>query len=109
MTQAGKLYFSSFTSMSQTLKHRDWLWMFPVDLLLTQKFDSISKINSLKIPVLFIHGTADSVVPSYMSQKLYDKAPKPKEILLVAGAEHFRIYQPGQNSYLRAIKKFMEN
>jgi uncharacterized protein len=100
---------SSFTSMSQTVKRRDWLWMFPVDLLLTQKFDSISKIHSLKIPVLFIHGTADSVVPSYMSQKLYDKAPEPKEILLVPGAEHFRIYQPGQNSYLQAINKFMEN
>ncbi len=99
---------SSFTSMAEEVKHRDWLWMFPVDLLLTQKFDSISKIRSLRIPVLFIHGTADSVVPSYMSQQLYDAAFEPKQILLIPKAEHFRIYQPGSNSYLQAMQKFIE-
>ncbi|MDZ7949992.1 alpha/beta hydrolase [Nostoc sp. DedQUE09] len=100
---------SSFTSMAEEVKHRDWLWMFPVDLLLTQKFDSISKVGSLRIPVLFIHGTADIVVPSYMSQQLYDAAPKPKQLLLIPKAGHFQIYQTGKNSYLQAIQKFIEN
>ncbi|RCJ35376.1 hypothetical protein A6770_16260 [Nostoc minutum NIES-26] len=64
--------------------------------------------SSLRLPVLFIHGTADSVVPSYMSQQLYNAAPEPKQILLIPGAEHFRIYQPGSNSYLQAIQKFID-
>ncbi|MFN6570521.1 alpha/beta hydrolase [Dendronalium sp. ChiSLP03b] len=105
---SGLIVQSSFTSMAEEVKHRNWLWMFPVDLLLTQKFDSISKVRSLRIPVLFIHGTADSVVPSYMSQQLYNAAPEPKQILLIPGAEHFRIYQPGSNSYLQAIQKFID-
>jgi uncharacterized protein len=99
---------SSFTSMTEVIKHRDWLWMFPVDLLLTQKFDSLSKVPALRLPVLFIHGTADSVVPSYMSQQLYNAAPEPKQLFLVPNAEHFRIYQPGNNSYLQAIDNFIE-
>lgn len=99
---------SSFTSMAEEIKHQNWLWMFPVDLLLTQRFDSISKVSSLRLPVLFIHGTADSVVPSYMSQQLYNAAPEPKQLFLIPGGEHFRIYQPGRNSYLQAIQKFIE-
>jgi uncharacterized protein len=105
---SGLIMQSSFTSMAEVIKHRDWLWIFPVDLLLKQRFDSLSKIRFLRIPVLFIHGTADSVVPSYMSQQLYNAAPEPKQLLLIPEAEHFRIYQPGSSSYLQAMQKFME-
>lgn len=99
---------SSFTSTAEAIKHRDWLWIFPVDLLPKQRFDSISKIRSFRIPVLFLHETADSVVPSYMSQQLYNAALEPKQLLLIPEAEHFRIYQPGCNSYLLAIQKFIQ-
>jgi pimeloyl-ACP methyl ester carboxylesterase len=99
---------SSFTRMSEEIKHRDWLWLFPINLLLTEKFDSLAKVRSLKIPVLFIHGTADTVVPVKMSQQLYNAAPEPKQLLLVPGGEHFRIYQSGSSSYLQAIEKFMK-
>ncbi|GAA6621121.1 alpha/beta hydrolase [Scytonema sp. NUACC26] len=104
----GLIMQSSFTSMVETIKHRDGFWLFPVDLLLTQRFDSLSKIRFLRVPVLFIHGTADTVVPSYMSQELYNAASQPKQILLIPGGGHFQIYQPGSNSYLRAIAKFIK-
>lgn len=104
----GVIVQSSFTSMAEAVKTRDWLWLFPVDLLLTQKFDSLSKVRALSIPVLLIHGTKDDVVPVTMSQQLYDAAPEPKQLLLVPGAGHYRIYQPGANSYLRAIEKFIK-
>jgi uncharacterized protein len=44
-----------------------------------------------------------------MSQRLYAAAPEPKQLLLVPEAGHHRIYQPGANSYLRAIEKFVKN
>ena len=43
-----------------------------------------------------------------MSQQLYHASPEPKQILLIPDAEHFRIYQPGNHSYLQAIQKFIE-
>ena len=39
----------------------------PVDPILTQHFDSLSKVSSLNAPALFMHGTADEVVPHEMS------------------------------------------
>ena len=59
------------------------------------------------MPVLFLHGTADSVVPPEMSQRLYDAASEPKQLFFIA-AEHVRLYQPGAQSYLRAIQQFVE-
>lgn len=108
--QAGGLIVqSSFTSMAETVKQQNWLGLFPIDLLLTQRFNSIAKVKKLQVPVLFIHGTADNIVPSYMSHRLYDSAPKPKQLFTVPQAGHFRIYKPGQNSYLRAIEQFMKS
>lgn len=94
--------------MLEAIGHRKVLQIFPVGLLLTEQFDSLSKVRSLRVPVLFLHGSADSVVPSEMSQRLYDAAPEPKQLLIISGADHVRIYQPGEQSYLKAIQRFIE-
>jgi uncharacterized protein len=116
----GAIIQSSFTKMAEVIKLKELLWLLPIDLILTERFDSLSKVRSLntsnnaakakspQIPILFIHGTADDVVPVNMSQQLYDAAPEPKQLLLIPDAGHYRIYQPGANSYLRAIQKFIE-
>jgi uncharacterized protein len=33
----------------------------------------------------------------------------PKQLFIITGAEHVKIYQPGDRSYLRAIEKFVES
>lgn len=104
----GLIMQSSFTSMAEAVEHRRrFLQIFPIKLLLSEQFDSLSKIRLLRIPVLFLHGSADSVVPSTMSQQLYNAASKPKQLFLISGADHVRIYQPGQ-SYLTGIQRFVE-
>ena len=108
--QAGGLIMqSSFTSMKDAVRSRGFLQLFPTDLLLTERFNSVEKIRSLQIPVLFLHGFNDSVVPANMSQQLYNAAPHPKQIFFIAGANHVRIYQPADQSYLRAIQRFVES
>ena len=104
----GLIVQSSFTSMAEAVKQNDWLRLFPIDLLLTEKFSSITKVKKLQVPVLFIHGTADNIVPSYMTHQLYNYAPEPKKLFIVPQAQHFRIYKPGTDSYLRAIEKFIK-
>ncbi|MDP5338641.1 MAG: lysophospholipase, partial [Nodularia sp. (in: cyanobacteria)] len=74
---------SSFTSIADMVDYRNLFRIFPVNLILTQRFESIKKVPQLKMPVLFIHGTADTTVPSFMSQKLYHAAPEPKKLLLI--------------------------
>lgn len=105
---AGLIMQSSFTSMQAAIQHRPFLQFFPIQLLLTEKFDSLAKVRSLRMPVLFLHGSVDSVVPVEMSQQLYNAAPEPKQLFLIQGADHVRIYQPGERSYLKAIQRFVE-
>jgi uncharacterized protein len=106
-TTGGLILQSTFTSMAELLKRDRWLRWFPIDLLLTERFDSIAKVRSLQVPVLILHGEKDSIVPSRMSQRLYDAAPEPKRLLLIPSRGHLSIYQTGEYSYLRAIEEFV--
>lgn len=105
---AGLIVQSSFTSMSDIARWRGFGWLFPVDLLLSQKFDSIAKVRSLQIPVLFIHGTADEVVPFEMGQRLFATAPAPKYLHVIPDAGHTRLFRSGEQSYLKAIGRFIQ-
>ncbi|MBD2727307.1 alpha/beta fold hydrolase [Nostoc sp. FACHB-892] len=105
---AGLIVESSFTSIRDLITYRNVFWMFPVDLILTQRFNSIEKLPKLKMPVLFIHGAADSTVPSFMSQKLYAVAPEPKQLLLVPGADHNDTAVIAGLQYLQWVESFFE-
>jgi uncharacterized protein len=85
---AGLIVQSTFTSMQKMVDQQPWTRFFPTSLLLTQRFNSIQKIKSLKMPLLLIHGTADSLIPASMSQELYEAAPNPKQLLLIPGGVH---------------------
>ncbi len=54
-----------------------------------KKIDPKSAVEKSKLPILFIHGTTDEFVPSYMVKKLYNASNKKKcEIYLVENAGH---------------------
>ncbi len=85
---AGLIVSSSFTSIQQ-LAAQDWKFrLFPIELILTQKFDSVGKIRSLKMPSLFIHGVDDTLIPVAIGKALYEAAPQPKQLLLIPHAGH---------------------
>ncbi len=105
---AGLIVESSFTSIREMVSTQKSFSIFPVDLILTQRFESIKKVSQLRMPVLFIHGTADSTVPSYMSQKLYDAALEPKQLILVPGAEHNDVAVVSGGKYLQWVQLFVQ-
>jgi fermentation-respiration switch protein FrsA (DUF1100 family) len=106
---AGLITESSFTSiraMSTLDKH---YLVFPIFLILNQRFDSIDKVDRLKMPVLFIHGSADEVVPTWMGQALYQAAPQPKRLLIVPGGHHMDSGEVGGKQYLDAVRDFIQS
>lgn len=105
---AGLIVQSSFTSMEAMVKKLGQFWMFPVNLILTHRFDSLSKVRSLRLPVLYVHGTEDSLIPVAMGRALYEASSEPKFLTLIAGAEHNDVPEVGGNSYLQALKEFIE-
>ncbi|MEQ1555445.1 MAG: alpha/beta fold hydrolase [Gallionella sp.] len=50
--------------------------------------DAVAEISP--IPLLIIHGTRDSVVNSTHAQGLFNRARKPKQLLLIPEAEHIQ-------------------
>lgn len=84
---AGLIVESSFTNMPDEARAAGFGFM-PTNLLIHERFDSLSKIPKLKIPLLIIHGTWDKTVPYSMGQKLFDAAPQPKTIALIEGGRH---------------------
>ena len=77
---------STFTSIAE-MGRRQYP-IVPVRWFLTERFDTLSKIGRLGVPIVLIHGTSDDVVPATMAQRLYEAASAPKQLILVAGAGH---------------------
>ncbi|MBD2182930.1 alpha/beta fold hydrolase [Planktothrix sp. FACHB-1355] len=104
---AGLIVQSSFTSMANQIARYPYFRIFPISLLLTNRFDSIKKVKSLRIPALFVHGVDDPMIPYTMSEKLYKAASYRKQLLLVPGAKHNNgdLFF-NNNQYRRAIRDF---
>jgi hypothetical protein len=95
----------SFTTMRSMVDHLyRQFGIFPVDWLLHQKFDSLKKVSSLSMPILFIHGTGDRLIPAQMSQSLFEAASEPKKLLLVPEAGHHNVGELGGESYFQALQ-----
>ncbi len=106
---AGLIVEGTFTSMKEMANIMGYSRLFPLKLILTQKFDSINKISGIQVPILLIHGTEDEVVPTFMSQQLYDVAPTAKKLYLVPGAKHNDLPTIGGENYLKIISYFVES
>lgn len=101
---AGLIVESSFTSLADVARSLSYPWL-PLQLLMSQKFDSEKKIARIDIPVLIVHGSEDRVVQSRFSQKLYDAANGRKRLLLVEGGTHNNSMRIGASKYRQAFRE----
>ncbi len=105
----GLIVEGSFTSIRDMIDDRNFIYqLFPVNWLLTQHFDSLGKVGQLQVPILYIHGEQDEVVPAHMSQTLYDATPQPKQILKIASADHINVPEIGGSTYDNKIRQFLK-
>ncbi len=80
-------------------------WWYPLTLSHTHDpIDAVARISPT--PVLFMHGTADRVVPHAMSQKLYDAAREPKELWLIDGMDHYEVWSERPEVVQRRLLDF---
>ncbi len=63
--------------------------------------------NSLH-PILFVHGTKDSVTSPKDTIRLYNACPSKKDILLVSDATHTLAYKKATKKYQDGIKKILK-
>ncbi|MEZ0261839.1 MAG: alpha/beta hydrolase [Alphaproteobacteria bacterium] len=67
--------------------------LYPIDWMLQDKFDSISKIDKVKSRLFLVHGEADSLIPVREAARLFDKANSPKQFYSIAGGGHNDLYR----------------
>jgi pimeloyl-ACP methyl ester carboxylesterase len=103
---AGLIIENTFTSVVNRASQEPLYHWFPTRWLVHERFDSIKKIASVRIPLLVISGTADTIIPRAMSKELYDRAPGPKQLLLVEGAGHDDAAIIGGSRYVSAVQEF---
>ncbi|WP_264320424.1 alpha/beta hydrolase [Zarconia navalis] len=106
---AGLIVQCSFTSILETANSRKLYSLFPLNFLLYHEFNSIEKVRSLSMPILFIHGQEDDVVPAYMSEELYAATSAPKQLHLIPNAGHNDVASVmGDKNYFDLIDRFLE-
>jgi fermentation-respiration switch protein FrsA (DUF1100 family) len=69
---------------------------------------SLEQTKKIKIPVLFIHGDADTFVPTEMVYRLYDACTAPRELFLAPGAGHGLACATTTGEYKKRITEFLE-
>jgi pimeloyl-ACP methyl ester carboxylesterase len=93
--------FNSVLDMGR--KQLPWL---PVSLLMKDKFQLDKALKGLDVPLIWIHGTADRVIPISQGQKLYDGYNGPKSAHIIEGGQHTNLwFLGGREIVLDALAK----
>ncbi|MBR4905075.1 MAG: alpha/beta hydrolase [Selenomonadaceae bacterium] len=69
----------------------------------------IEVIDKIKVPVLFIHGDADKLIPVEMMERLYDACATSKDKFIVEGAGHADAKRTNPAAYFDKVFKFLED
>ncbi len=75
---------------------------------LRTKYDSLSKIKGIKVPILILHGDKDELVPIEHGRKLFEEANQPKEFYTIPGALHNDTHIVGGEEYFDVIRDFVK-
>jgi uncharacterized protein len=76
----------------------------PVRLIVTERFDAISKIRSVRIPTLILEGESDRPMTA---QRIYDAAREPKQLALIPGGGHGDSAETNPTAYFAALNGFL--
>ncbi|MDY3730883.1 MAG: AMP-binding protein [Candidatus Choladocola sp.] len=61
--------------------------------------NSAVEVRNAKVPILMIHGSADSFVPCSMCDTIYENCSAPKKKLIIEGAAHVESYYKDPEAY----------
>ncbi len=101
---AGVILESPFTSMVDAGKSK--YPIFPIRLLLKDKYESDKKIKNIKSPILIMHGEVDKIVPFWMGEKMFKLANEPKYSYFSQYDDHMMEFN---NELINSIKSFIKS
>jgi len=95
--------FPSIPAVAQSL-----YGSLPLHLLLAARYDVVSRLPNVRMPILVIHGDQDRIIPLALGRRVYDVAPQPKSFYVVPGADHNDIPWVAGPQYVQRLREFVE-
>ena len=68
---------------------------------------AIERVQHCQHPMLFIHGSSDTFVPTSMVYRLYEAKPSRKKLWIAEGAEHAKSYLTHKDEYFHEVQSFL--
>lgn len=105
---SGLILESAFPSlMFMARAHYPYVPTAIVRAVIGEEYDSASKVGSLHVPLLLIHGEQDEIAPLEGGKRLYEAAKEPKELFTLPDAGHNDTYITGGQRYFDALERFL--
>ena len=102
---AGLIMESAFTSVAAMGRYHYPLLNLMLGWLIGAEYDNLAKISALTSPLLLIHGTGDSICPSFMATALHQQAVVDKELFWIEGGDHNDGFVIGGQAYREALNR----
>jgi hypothetical protein len=102
----GLIIESGFASVINLFSHLGLPAKFPG--IEDASFPNLTKIQTITLPALIIHGEYDSLIPFTEGETLFHNvAAKDKRLVIIPKANHNDIMLVGMERYFKAIKEFV--
>lgn len=102
----GLILESSFTSLTD--RAREEYPYLPVGLILTDRFPTLGRADSISMPVMIVHGEADRTIGVAHSRRLAAAFGARAETWYVLGADHNNLVPVAGRDYYTKLKNFMD-
>ncbi len=104
---AGLILESGFPHLGAMAKVHYYPLVFS-ERFLSGRYDALSRLPKIKIPLLVVHGDRDRIVPIVLGRRLFQAAPEPKDWYEIKGADHNDTYLAGGENYFRKLRETID-
>lgn len=100
---AGLIVEAAYTGMDD-MAQRQFSFL-PAKRLIKDRYRSLDRISSIDMPLSWIHGTNDELIPFAMGQRLFDAARDPKIAYPIKNGGHNDLWMRGIDRVVRSDAK----
>ena len=102
----GLILEAAFTSLLDAARA---IYRFVPNGIMTNRFDSVSKITDVDAPILFLHSRSDFTIPFSQGRTLYEAANEPKFFTEIQGGHIAMLEGTVDPKGLEAIERFLHH
>jgi pimeloyl-ACP methyl ester carboxylesterase len=106
---AGLILESPFSSIDDAARAMPVSRFYPMRWLLRTHFDNLSKIGSVRMPVLIVCGSEDTLTPIWMARAILNRANEPKRMEVIPGAGHNDLVSVGGKELTKVLRGFVRS